>query len=276
MLVLIGLLALVGLGMVTFVILRSRDLKLRPVSAVRALLGLLWVIPVVAAAGYVVLRSLPHFSPDVADARPYDETRTLYVSGVRLTDSGGEQTAAVSLGGPIEIKSKPWPTPEEAVRDARAQGVRLLDAAFRPDYPYKLAWQAPRQILEKAVAGQSVEQTEHRTETATFQMHVAHLTLDLSPAVRNAYAEAWQVRISQVRMIVFSGLVALAVVIVTAAAAYFRLDLATQGAYRRRLKVAAVSLIVAGALALSQVHPFKSGSESPPPVPGDRVVQTID
>jgi hypothetical protein len=275
----VGLLTLIGLGTVVFVILRTRNLKLRPASALGALLAALWLVPAIAATAYVVRQAVPHFDPAVADVRAYDDTRTIAMRDVRLEDDDialrdqVTRPVSVRLGGLIELKSLPWPSPEEAVDDARQQALRVIDAAFRPAYPYELAWQAPSQILEKAVAGQSVERTRHRTEKAAFEMHVAHLTLDLSPAVRNAYAEAWHARIADIRMVVLGGLIGLATVIVIAAAAYFRLDLTTHGTYRRRLKIAAVSLIVAGALAVAQIYPFRSPAPGAASGDDDRIAQ---
>ena len=287
MFIAVAVLTLIGLGTVVFVILRTRDLKLRPASALSALLAALWLLPAIGATAYVVWQAVPHFDPAVADVRPYDELRTVVVdlprvhdpgdSAVRHTDDGGiTEPVRARLGTLIELRSRPWYTPEEAVRDARQQALGVLDAAFRPDYPYNVAWQPPTRILEAAVAGQSVEQTQYRTENSRFQMHVAHLTLDVSPPVRNAYAEAWHARIADVRLVVLGGLVGLAIVIVISAAAYFRLDLTTHGAYRRRLKVAAVSLIVAGALVVAQLHPFRAPASGPESGDDDRIARVED
>jgi hypothetical protein len=247
----IGLLLLVGLGTVLFVLLRSRGQSVRLGSVARALLGLVWLLPALAATGFVVARSVPHFSDAV------------------------EMSAGEKPRGRTEIQSRPWPTPAEAVRDAEQRALRTLDAAYRPDYPFS-EWQPPRWILEHAIASQSVEQREHQTDTAAFQMHVARLTLELSPAVRNAYAEYWRERIAGVRLVVLGGLVALAIVIVTVAAAYFRLDLSTGGKYRAGLKLAAVSLIVAGALVLAQIHPLRAPQrDAPPTQAGDRIARNV-
>ncbi|MBW3543683.1 MAG: hypothetical protein KY476_25815, partial [Planctomycetes bacterium] len=49
---------------------------------------------------------------------------------------------------------------------------------------------------------------------------------------------------------------ALAVLAVLAASAYFRLDLKTHGSMRTRLKLAAVCLVVAGGLVVAQFRPI--------------------
>ncbi|HUG90797.1 MAG TPA: hypothetical protein VML55_08195 [Planctomycetaceae bacterium] len=269
-LVAIGLLAVLGAGTVLFVLLRSRECSLRPRSIVCGLFSALWLLPAVAAAGYVLAVSVPHLRSQAAKVPSHEESLRRLMPEDDSVDT--RVHVAAETGRTLEVRSRPWPTPEEAVRDARRRAAALIEHALRPQYAYDLGTIVRPNILEKSIAGQSVARTDHNTETQSFQMHVAYLTLDLSPSVREAYAEAWQARLVDVRMVVLGGLVALAIVIVTAAAAYFRLDLATNGVYRLQLKLAAVSLIVAGGLALAQILP---GSHAPPTPPSAKPSESI-
>lgn len=87
----------------------------------------------------------------------------------------------------------------------------------------------------------------------TGKMYRAHLRLDFTPQLHDALQERGRALIVEGRVLHFGGLLGLVTLMLATAAGYFKLDDATAGAYRRRLKLAAVALIAAGGLATARV-----------------------
>lgn len=85
------------------------------------------------------------------------------------------------------------------------------------------------------------------------KMYRAHLRLDFSPEFRDGLQQTWRGKAVSQRLVALGSVLGLATLMLGTAAVYFRLDDATQGAYRRRLKLAAVAMISAGSLAAFQV-----------------------
>ena len=85
------------------------------------------------------------------------------------------------------------------------------------------------------------------------QMYVVHLQMELSPRVRKVLFPYWREQVVTQRLWMIGGLVALLTLITGTVAAYFRLDTLSGGAYRNRLKLAAVALIVSGGLLLAMI-----------------------
>jgi hypothetical protein len=82
------------------------------------------------------------------------------------------------------------------------------------------------------------------------KMHRAHLRLEFSPQLRSALVDFWRTDAVDRRLLALASLVGLATLMLGTAACYFRIDAATGGMYRGRLKLAAVSVIAAGSLAV--------------------------
>jgi hypothetical protein len=87
----------------------------------------------------------------------------------------------------------------------------------------------------------------------TGKMYRAHLRLDFSPEFHGALQTAARGKVVEHRMLIFGGMLGLVTLMLGTAAGYFKLDDATAGAYRRRLKLAAGALIAAGGLATAQI-----------------------
>jgi hypothetical protein len=85
------------------------------------------------------------------------------------------------------------------------------------------------------------------------KMYRAHLRLDFSPAFRDAVQVAARSELVGQRVLTLGGMLGLVTLMLGTAAGYFKLDDATGGLYRRRLKLAAAAMIAAGGLATAQV-----------------------
>jgi hypothetical protein len=83
----------------------------------------------------------------------------------------------------------------------------------------------------------------------TGKMYRAHLRFDFSPGLRDALERRWQAETAERRLILLGSLLGLVTLMLGTAAGYFRLDDATGGAYRGRLKLAALAVIAAGSVA---------------------------
>jgi hypothetical protein len=106
-------------------------------------------------------------------------------------------------------------------------------------------------VRNQAVRRTHVERIDRKTRSTGTPFHVyrAHNQVELSPAVRNALFPLWKEQIVARRLSALGGLAGLLTLCFGTVAAYFRLDERTAGHYRRRLKLAAVSLVSAGGLA---------------------------
>jgi hypothetical protein len=83
----------------------------------------------------------------------------------------------------------------------------------------------------------------------TGKMYRAHLRFDFSPELRRALRERWQGETAERRLLLLGAVVGLVTLMLGTAAGYFRLDDATGGAFRGRLKLAAAAIIAAGSVA---------------------------
>jgi hypothetical protein len=101
-----------------------------------------------------------------------------------------------------------------------------------------------------------VEHVKIDAGSNSFPVVRVHAILDFSPRMLDELYSAWRAQIAERRLWTVGGLVGLATLLVASLAGYLRLDAATHGGYRRRLKLATVSLIVAGGLIAASVLPM--------------------
>jgi hypothetical protein len=80
-------------------------------------------------------------------------------------------------------------------------------------------------------------------------MYRVHLRYDFSPQLQDALSSHWRGRTVEHRIGILGGMLGLVTLMLGTAAGYFRLDDATGGKYRRRLKLAAALVVAAGGLA---------------------------
>lgn len=87
------------------------------------------------------------------------------------------------------------------------------------------------------------------------KMYRAHLRLDLTPAYHNEVRTVARSQVVAHRMQILGSMLGLVTLMLGTSAGYFKLDAATGGTYRRRLKLAAVAVIAAGSLITAHILP---------------------
>jgi hypothetical protein len=156
----------------------------------------------------------------------------------------------------VVIEGSPKVTPEEAITSALAKAAEFLKQEHAKVYGEHGPWNLPLDVVsDHAQVDRFVEPYKVVTagEPQGITTNRAFVLISLSPEVRQQVYLTWREQIVQRRLWAFGGVFGLATLIVASAAGYLRLDTLSHGAYRRRLKLAAVSLIVAGGLAVAAV-----------------------
>jgi hypothetical protein len=158
----------------------------------------------------------------------------------------------------VVIEGSPKVTPEEAIASALAKAAGFLKQEHAKVYGEHGQWNLPLTVVrDHAQVDLFVEPYKVVTagEPQGITTNRAFVLISLSPEVRQQVYLTWREQIVERRLWAFGGggVFALATLIVGAGAGYLRLDTLSHGAYRRRLKLAAVSLIVAGGLAVAAV-----------------------
>jgi hypothetical protein len=142
-------------------------------------------------------------------------------------------------------------TVAEAEASARATAVEKARDDFAATFPQARGWEAPaRTVGTVAIRREFVEEIDRKTSSGTaFRVFRGHDQVELSPAVRKQIFPLWKEEVVGRRIFALGGLGALLTLTFGTLAVYFRLDDRTSGLYRRRLKLAAVSVIAAGGFA---------------------------
>jgi hypothetical protein len=213
---------------------------LLPIAAVFALY-LFWMRPSLTSPD----ETAPATIPVVAVKSPAVDTDS------KLPDWAKE--SGHSLGGDTElvvVTGKFGATIDEAVAAGRAAAFERLQADFSAAHPQAASWEPPASITGDAIHRTFVEQLDKKTSTGTkITVYQAYEQVELSPAVRKKILPLWRNQIVEKRIWALGGLAGLLTLTFGTLAAYFRLDQRTSGLYRRRLKLAAVSVIAAGGMA---------------------------
>jgi hypothetical protein len=156
----------------------------------------------------------------------------------------------------VPLSSQMWATMGEAERQITERTAAYVKEFYRDEYPIHGEWTVPVPVLEQkavsALVGEEIDK-DFGGEIGTKKMFRAHLRLDVGPALRQALHASWHDQVVNHRLTELGGLLGLATLMLATAAGYFRLDDATAGQYRRRLKFAAAALISAGSLVVWQV-----------------------
>jgi len=156
----------------------------------------------------------------------------------------------------IVVVGKLGLNPESAEAEGVAAAVVAVRRDFAQHYPVSDSWLPPAKIVrDQAIKQVYVEAAEHTTSTSDthFKTYRAYCQVELSPALRSQLFPYWREEIVGRRLWSLGGLAGLLTLTFGTVAAYFRLDERTSGHYRRRLKLAAVSIIAAGGLAAAML-----------------------
>jgi hypothetical protein len=149
------------------------------------------------------------------------------------------------------LTSRQYSTRAEAEQEVLAVAADLFQKDFEQDHAMTGLdrWRiSPDDVRRHAVVRSFDEVLETDFGSFTAPMHRLHVQVELSPAVQAHFYPEWRQHVVAHRLWILGGLVGLVTLILGTSSTYFRLDSLTNGLYRRRLKVAATSLIVAGGL----------------------------
>lgn len=267
------LLTLFAVAVAVHVWLAGREKRLSLRSAASHALAMLWVLPVV---GVVAL-----FAGQVGRSLQQDSDREQAVAA--LADSGSDDRLGVTDRPPgdlgtdvpnwvvttdiehgderLVLSSTFQPVVDDAREALLTETVRRLEADFRRTQPTAGPWRVPPEIVRSRAVAREYVETKHQTvtiaradgpESHSFPVHRVHWQVERSPELR---AEL-QSHMIQPRFRILGSALGLATLILAAVAAYLRLDAWSAGRYRTRLKLAALSLIVAAGLAATAILPM--------------------
>ncbi|MCC7423831.1 MAG: hypothetical protein IT428_26500 [Planctomycetaceae bacterium] len=150
----------------------------------------------------------------------------------------------------IVLSSNEHPTLSEAEAEVRERAIRAINADFEKSHPSSRApfdWKVPEGAIRFNRAHE--EKVVHTVGNVTFTMFRLHRQLEISDATREVAYGAWRQGLVASRLWGAGSVLATLALIVAAVSSYLRLDGATRGAYRTRLKLATVAIIVTGGLA---------------------------
>jgi hypothetical protein len=217
-----------------------------PIAAVFAMY-VFWMRPSLTSPDESVPVTIPVVAHDVKAAAI--ETDTKLPDWAKESEHPiGNDTKLVVVSGEIGA------TIDEAVAVGRAAAFERLRADFATAHPQAANWQPPPSITADAIQRTFVERVDRKTSTGTsFTVYRAYEQVELSPAVRKKILPLWRDQIVEKRIWALGGLAGLLTLTFGTLAAYFRLDQRTSGLYRRRLKLAAVSVIAAGGMAAATI-----------------------
>lgn len=137
----------------------------------------------------------------------------------------------------------------EAEAEAYAKATQLVHAWFSQRNSFPGQWALPQDIVRvHAVHSTYMERDERDLGPTSATMYRQHLQVGFTPELEQAIRPVWREQVVERRLWGLGGIVGLLTLIAGSLATYFRIDAATDGQYRRRLKFAAVSLIIAGGL----------------------------
>jgi hypothetical protein len=143
-------------------------------------------------------------------------------------------------------------TEQSAIDAVQLAASELIKRDFADAFPAAGEWTPPEEVVRtQAVRQVHVERVDRKTLSSATPFHVfrAYQQIELSPSVQKQLFRYWQEMIVNARLRVLGALAGLLTLVFATVAAYFRLDDRTLGQHRRRLKLAAVSIIAAGGLA---------------------------
>jgi hypothetical protein len=170
-------------------------------------------------------------------------------------DWAGKEPVLGKDGVLVALSSQRFATIGEAEEQVTGQAVECVKKFYRDEYPLPGQWTVPVSVIEQNALNTMVGEMYDQDfgNGVTGKMYRAHLRLSLSPTLRDALHASWHDQVVAHRLLELGSLLGLATLALATCAGYFRLDDLTGGQYRRRLKLAAASLIAAGSLVAWQV-----------------------
>ena len=265
----VALMVLVAVGIGLHVYFRGRQGE--PVQTVASrLMSSVWLLPVVVLCGVLASRAAPSLFgawPEQPHNEPRVETTELIHAeadgepALNLPDAvrewpGAHLTEAMDPAADANVfvlSSRQYATVDEAEREVLERAEQAIANLFDREYGNHGRWAIPPRLLEDAIRRRHVEPITHTTGTVDFEVYRLHAQAVIDSPLREKLHEAWRNQISQRRLWTLGGLLGFATLLVGSCAAYLRLDMLTQGEYRRRLKFAALALITAGGLAAARM-----------------------
>lgn len=284
-LLIVGLL-LVALVIVARVLIASRHSLIiwKNLTAIFSIL--VWVVPAIAVVGLIGVKQLRLTDIPVS---PSAETGTAAESRIadRPTGNAGRippppapvpRLRARRISGedpklPVQaaqshdpnqfcLSSERYATLEEAEYALTRQALGHVRAVCTHETPDIAEWLSRRSLSDpqflidlvnqygvKDLAGETMD-WDFKIGT-TGKMYRAHLWFSFSPELRDALRRRWEAETAERRLILLGSLLGLVTLMLGTAAGYFRLDDATGGAFRGRLKLAALAVVAAGSLAVA-------------------------
>lgn len=202
-------------------------------------------------------------------SNPQDTTTAADETAVKTAEDDAARPAwldqkQVSLDSDTHVvQGNPELAPDEAVTSALRAAAKLVKERFNAEYGDLGEWEVPLPTVEQYAARDRYIEP-YQIKTPAFPegnpdvptMYTAYLLVDTTPDTLGHFYEPWKQKVVQRRLWAFGGLFALVTLIIGTTAGYLQIDGASKGAYRGRLKLAAVALIVAGGLALVRVLPL--------------------
>lgn len=266
------LLAVVSAVLAGSVAAKGANVRISWTGLVRWIGSAAWAVPAVVVLGIVLHQSTSKWMP--GRPRAAEPSAAEVPAVLDGTDSSNDHASAAGTG-PVSVASidsdpPEWiaaarrtdgesefvvatsgqfATQEEAEADVLARAESLVRADFERTHGTHGEWTIPEPFLrDRVVRRRHVEQFVRGSAESPFLVRRLHAEVELSPAVRDELRPTWRRQIVEPRLWSLGTVAGLLALACGATAGYLRLDALTQGQYRRRLKAAAVGLIVSGGL----------------------------
>jgi hypothetical protein len=157
----------------------------------------------------------------------------------------------------VVVESQQYAEVDRARQDVLEEAVRVVREDFQQTHNVQGDWKLPEALVqEHAVRQEYVKEIARTTSLNPFLVYRVYYQVELSPTVRAEVFKNWRGQTVTSRLWMLGGLLGFVTLMLGTTATYLRLDAMTNGAYRRRLKLASVSLLVAGGLGLAALLPM--------------------
>jgi len=251
-----AILVLFSLGVVVQVMMISREKKLSLRSAVSTAAASMWAIPVLAVLAVFAFRAAaaPEV-PTIGEERKADETDTALKFEPLKQPPQWTSDIAVRRESDNTLQTVVLSSRGASVADAERQLAAATAKLLRREYPKDAGIAAGTRFTPAAakplVARQFV-QPGYET-VGTHRNNIVNVYWQLDLAEKNR--EAMRGKLALPRLWIVGGAIGLLAIVFVGVATYLRLDAATAGQYRFRLKLATTTLICASGLLLTALLP---------------------
>jgi hypothetical protein len=174
-------------------------------------------------------------------------------AGQRLTELPAWATEKSNSDNSVSrtYSSGLWVTTEEADQELLRNVAPELQQFFWSEHPAATGWSPSPQLIvpSGAVARRCYETVAVQFGEHTQTMHRAHWQIERTPEVARFFFDHWRPLAVQQRLVWAGAAVGLLTLVFGAIGAYFRLNAATGGRFRGRLRFATGAVCIAGGLA---------------------------